>query len=246
MAIKESTLTKKDSQFVLPKYDVYFSKSLANRYKPIIYNNYWKYSGDPEGVYYRIVRRKNPEEYCIQYFYYWLKQECGPTSHRYDYEPVFVYLKPNLIRPTMIVNGGLGDLTCFFHKNEIRPRDGRRSFNTRRFNDIRLSPKPFYPYGENGNKKISGCFKKYPLKGNKDLKFDGLHPKFGIAVCSNVFSGSTKTLYGKKYNPPLKELTDKILDRWYFKHNTRRGDVPFGHDIANPFTHPYIKYSSAK
>jgi hypothetical protein len=74
-----------------------------------------------------------------------------------------------------------------------------------------LSPKPFYPFGKNGKVKINGCYKKYPLNGNRDLKFQGLHPKFGIISCSNVFSGTSETLEVNLLHPPLKELIDKVL-----------------------------------
>ena len=241
---KKITLRKEQSEFVLPRYDVYFSSRLAEEYRPIVYS-FLGNSGDPEGLYYRIVARKRLQEACIQYFFYWRYQNCSITSHKYDYEPIFLYLKPNLIRPDKIVNGGLGGPSCLFHKNEVRPREGRRSIITSRYNAT-LSPKPYYPFGKNGKVKIHGCYKKYPLKRNKDLKFQGLHPMFGITSCSNVFSGAKETLKGKRLRPRLKELTDKVLKTWYFNHYHHRNDMPFGHDIANPFTLPYIKYRSAK
>lgn len=242
--LNKTKLRKEESEFVLPQYDVCFSSKLAEQYKPIVYS-FLGNSGDPEGLYYRIVARKKLQEACIQYFYYWKHQKCGITSHKYDYEPIFLYLKPNSIRPDKIVNGGLGGPSCLFHKNEVRPKGGRRSIITSRYNST-LSSKPYYPFGKNGKVKIKGCYKKYPLKGNKDLKFQGLHPKFGIASCSNVFSGANETLKGKILRPPIKELTDKVLKTWYFKHNNHHNDMPFGHDIANPFTLSYIKYRSAK
>ena len=242
--LKKITLRKEESEFVLPRYGVYFSKKLAEQYRPIVYS-FLGTSGNPEGLYYRIVARKKLQEVCIQYYFYWKNQKCGITSHKYDYEPIFLYLKPNSVRPDKIVNGGLGGLGCLFHKNEVRPRDGRRSIRTSKYNTT-LSPKPCYPFGKKGKVKIHGCYKKYPLQGNKDLKFQGLHPKFGLVSCSNVFSGAKETLQGKQLRPTLKELTDKILKIWYFKHNNHRNDMPFGHDIANPFTLPYIKYRSAK
>ncbi len=241
---KKLKLRKEESDFVLPKYDVYFSSRLAKFYSPTVYS-FVGNSKDPEGLYYRIIARKKLQEVCIQYFFYWEYQDCGPTSHKYDYEPIFVYLKQNLIRPDMVVNGGLGGPSCLFHKNEVRPRKGRRSVSTRRFSST-LSPRPYYPFGRNGKLKIHGCYKNYPLKGNKDLKFQGQHSKFGIISCSNVFSGAKETLKGKLLKPPLKELDDNILNKWYFKHNKRRNDMPFGHDIANPFNFPYIKYRSTK
>ncbi len=41
---------------------------------------------------------------------------------------------------------------------------------------------------------------------------------------------------------PLKRLTDRVLEKWYFHHFKNADDMPFGHDIADPFTSPYIKF----
>ena len=56
--------------------------------------------------------------------------------------------------PTMIVNGGLGDGTCLAHKNEIRPREGKRSGLIPSRFTAKLSPKKYFPNGGNGDKKI--------------------------------------------------------------------------------------------
>lgn len=228
----------------MPEYPVYFSDLIASRYKPIVFSNVGL-SDDPASLYYRIVGKNDPEEYCIQYFFYWKEQQCLLTSHRYDYEPIFVYLESKKQKPICIVNGGLGGIFCGFHKTEIRPRDGKRDRKTRNFK-TNLSPKPHYPFGKTSHEKIEGCYQTYPLKGNKDLTFEKLHPKFGICFCSNVFSGSRRALKGKRYDPPLKKLTDKVLKTWYFDHYKTLYDMPFGHDIASPFTLPFIKYKLTK
>jgi len=67
-------------------------------------------------------------------------------------------------------------------------------------------------------------------------------PRFGIRVCSNVFSGAEEHLVGEIYNPVLKELTDTVLGEWYYDHSDDEDSMPLGHDIANPFSYPYIKY----
>jgi len=145
----------------------------------------------------------------------------------------------------MIVNGGLGSpIDCHFHKNEIRPKTGKRSIRHREFEE-KLSPKPFYPFGKRGNVTFEGCTKNYPLSG-KDLYFEKYHSKFGIAICPNVFSGAKSALSGKRFNPPLKKLTNQVLNIWYFKHYNDEIDVPFGHDIADPFSYPHIKYHTTK
>jgi len=40
----------------------------------------------------------------------------------------------------------------------------------------------------------------------------------------------------------LKKLKDTVLRKWYFHHYGDANDMPFGHDIADPFTSPYIKF----
>jgi hypothetical protein len=227
----------KKSIYVLPAYKVYFDDQLANNYKPIVYSHECL-SGDPEGLYYRIVKRVDREELCIQYFFYWLYQKCM-VAHRYDYEPILIYLKKD--SSYLIVNGGLGSMECKFHKNEVRPLEGIRSNDTVPFS-VKLSPKPYYPFGNNGNVECTGCVKEYPLSGD-DLQFEQTHALFGIRACSNVFSGAGYDLEGHRFDPPLKRLTDKVLSGWYFKHYNHFDDMPFGHDVSDPFSYPYIKYT---
>jgi hypothetical protein len=230
--------------YVLPRYRVYFDDVMATKYKPIVYSHECL-SGDPEAVYYRIVAKDDTREICIQYFFYWAYQNCMMASHRYDYEPIFVYFKEGSTTPEMIVNGGLGGPECGFHKNEIRPAIGERSEFEVHFS-IKLCPKPYYPYGKDGNVECKGCCKTYPLSGGRDLQFEQQHSLFGIRACSNVFSGARYDLEGKKFDPLLKQLTDEVLKEWYFKHYNEEDDMPFGHDVADPFSYPYIKYHSAK
>jgi hypothetical protein len=236
-----------NSAYVFPKYKVLFSEKLARAYKPIVYSHECL-SGRPQAVYYRIiVKKEQRKELCIQYFFYWAYQYCMAASHRYDYEPIFIFLKErddDDDNPYLIVNGGLGGPDCNFHKIEIRPRHGRREKFESHF-EVKMSPKEYYPFGKDGNVAYEGCSQKYPLEGN-DLQFDGLRPLFGIRACSNIFSGAGHDLQGEKFNPPLKRLTDRVLKQWYFKHYNDEDDMPFGHDVADPFTSPYIKYHCAK
>lgn len=232
------------STYVIPKYSVLFSDKLAERYKPIIYSHECL-SGPPEAVYYRILLKETTKELCLQYFFFWRYQDCYMVSHKYDYEPIFVFLRDKETKPFLIVNAGLGGANCGFHKNEIRPKSGKRDWLDVHFN-VKLSPKEYYPFGRNGDVTYKGCSKKYPLNTNRDLKFRGLNPLFGVRACSNVFSGARDNLQGDIFKPQLKRLTDRILTQWYFKHFNHEDDMPFGHDVANPFTYPYIKYHPAK
>jgi hypothetical protein len=249
---KIDLLTPKEKQaetrYILPGYRVFFSTRLARQYEPIIYSSECM-SGDPRALYYRILQREEDEgreiELCIQYFYYWQYQRCMMSSHGHDYEPIFIYLKKKSEDsvPHLIVNGGLGGPNCYFHKNEVRPRYGRREGKTQRISS-NLSPYPSYPFGHEGNIQFHACVSTYPLNTGEDLLFekDGHRPLFGIRACSNVFSGAEGDLHGHRLNPPLKKLTDRVLNKWYFHHYNNSDDMPFGHDIADPFAPPYIKF----
>jgi len=240
------------TKYALEGYKIFFSTKLARQYEPIVFSGECM-SGDPEAVYYRIIESNEQSDHdhdrkvelCIQYFYFWQYQNCMMTSHGYDYEPVFIYLnkKSDDSEPHLIVNGGLGGPDCRFHKNEVRPRGGRRDGKTQNIT-TNLSPYPYYPFGQNGNVKCRECVSTYPLDTGEDLQFEneGHRPLFGIRACSNVFSGAQGDLHGHKFKPPLKKLTDRVLDKWYFHHYKNSDDMPFGHDIADPFRLPYIKF----
>ena len=237
-------LEKSRSKYALPKYSLLFSDDLAKKYVPIIYSHECL-SGPPEAVYYRILSKITTKELCLQYFFFWRYQHCYMVSHRYDHEPVFIFLRDKETCPFLIVNAGLGGVDCGFHKNEIRPKSGKRDQFDIHF-EVKLSPKEYYPFGKNGDVKCKGCSKKYPLDTKQDLKFKERHPLFGVRACSNVFSGAEYDLQGEIFGPLLKRLTDRILTQWYFKHYYQENDMPFGHDVADPFTYPYIKYHEAK
>jgi hypothetical protein len=233
-----------NKSYVLPQYRVHFDEELATKYKPIVYSHECL-SDDPEAIYYRIVAKDDTREICIQYFFYWAYQSCMMASHRYDYEPIFIYLKEGSTTPHMIVNGGLGGPECGFHKNEIRPSIGERSEYEVPIS-TKMCPTPYYPFGKDGNVECTVCCKIYPLSGGRDLQFEQQHPRFGIRACSNVFSGAIYDLNGKIFDPQLKQLTDEVLKEWYCNHYNNRDDMPFGHDVADPFSCPYIKYRSAR
>jgi hypothetical protein len=235
------SLKEHSTVYALEGYRVFFSAKCARRYEPIVYAGECT-SGDPEALYYRILQNDEKNEFCIQYFYYWRYQNCMMTSHGYDYEPIFIYLKSDDSNPNLIVNGGLGKPSCHFHKNEVRPAKGKKDNITQHVSTT-LSPYPSYPFGQDGNVIYHGCVKSYPLDTGEDLRFEeGNRPLFGIRACSNVFSGAEGDLHGHRFNPPLKRLTDKILGKWYFHHYENTNDMPFGHDIADPFAPPYIKF----
>ena len=134
------------------------------------------------------------------------------------------------------MNGGLGKPDCHFHKNELRPRKGKRDNDTQHVTTT-LSPYPSYPFGQDGKVRYRACVKTYPLDTGEDLQFEEeYHSLFGIRACSNVFSGAKGDLNGHRFNPSLKKLTDTVLRKWYFHHFGDANDMPLGDDIADPFT----------
>jgi hypothetical protein len=232
-----------NTNFVFQGYGISFSNEMAKRYKPIVYSHKCE-SGPPKAVYYRIVTDNETKGSCIQYFYYWEHQNCLDfmASHRYDYEPIYIYVRNYDSFLSRIVNGGKGiEARCRFHKNEIRPRNGVRQ-RIGSFFEVTLSPQEYFPWGKDGTVRYRGCSQTYPLMGDKDLQFEHTNPRFGICECSNVFSGSKEHLVGDIFDPPLEELTDTVLEEWYYNHYNEGDDMPFGHDIADPFSYPYIKY----
>ena len=244
--VKEENLKKYQSKYVLDKYYTCFNDDLAKKYLPIIYKNEC-YSGEPFGVYYRIVVDPKPKIYCIQYYYYWKKQFCI-FPHRHDYEPILVFLNNKDVFPYGIVNSGFSsNPTTSFHKVELRPLTGKRS-KTLKKRTTTITKAPNYPFGKSGKSKTKVWFKSYPLKGSReDLTFrNNRRARFGIKNCSNVFSGAKNTLRGSLFNPPLRRLTDKVLDKWYFQHYKKQSDMPFGHDVASPFIFPFINYRDAR
>lgn len=254
---REFSLEESKSQYLLPTLKVFFSDSLAEVYKPIIYSGDQSYdheniSVQPEGMYYRIIFNPSLDEYCIQYYVYWLDQDCtsiiGISNHKYDYEPIYVYVKPSEVLPVGIINSGeskvLGLNQCRLHKTEIR----RKEYSTR--DDVespcsfKTSPGPYYPFGGSSGIEGRNCSKKYPIAGS--IYFSDCRPLFGIASCFHPFSGAENLLKGEQISVSLKRLDEDTLSNWYNEHRKSGDEEPFGHDVSNPFEFPFIKYVDVK
>ena len=208
-------LEEVDSEYVLPSLKIFFSDELAQTYQPLIFSGD-KYdendpSIQPEGIYYRIARDALEQEYCIQYYVYWLEQNCtkfiGISNHRYDYEPIFVYLKPADPRPVGIVNSGQGKqlgILCRFHKAEVRrieyqvrdPIEEKHPFTTSR--------SPFYPFGGENGVQGENCVKRYPISGS--IYYDKWRPMFGIDTCFHSMSGAEGALHGQSISNPTEKI----------------------------------------
>jgi hypothetical protein len=140
---------------------------------PIIYSHECS-SGPPEAAYYRVVADKEANDLCIQYFFFWKYQHCFMVPHKYDYEPIFLYLKRTEKYPYLIVNIGIGGPICRFTKIEIRSKSGKKdTFDV--FFKTNLSPAPYYPFGKKGKVQYEGCSRKYPLERARDLQFKDTH-----------------------------------------------------------------------
>lgn len=252
------------SQYVLPPLKTFFSDKIASVYQPIIYRGDKFFDDDdhddhheapatyPEGIYYRIVYDPSRAACCIQYYLYWLKQNCSGffniSNHKYDYEPIFVFIKPPNPMPYGIVNAGQsrakGLSECRFHKTEARMRDypirdpieGPCSFKT--------SKKPFYPFGGDSGAEGENCVKKYPLAGS--IYFEDYKPLFGMNTCFHAFSGAEGEIKGERLTMTLKRLDDNTLEDWFWNHRKSDDEEPFGHDVSDPFEFPHIKYVDPK
>jgi hypothetical protein len=245
--LKNFDLESSTSTFTIPSLTTYYSDELAKLYQPMIYAGDYP-NPPPEGIYYRIIYDPSAGEYCIQYYVYWLEQIClghlNLVSHIYDYEPIFLYIRPPIEYPVGVVNGGLSKALgafCRFHKIEAR----RKEYTVRDPREYEVpyktSPEPYYPFGEFETK---ACVKKYPLPGA--IYFDDLRPLFGIVSCSHVFSGADSDIKGPRQSIQLKRLDDNVLNEWYKYHYNKISEEPFGHDVSNPFEFPYIKYFDPK
>jgi hypothetical protein len=257
------------SKYLMPNLRMYFSDKMASFYQPIIYRGDQDFDDEnddnkkgsatyPEGIYYRIVYSSHEDIYCIQYYVYWLMQNCsgfiGIGNHVYDYEPIFVFVKPPHPMPYGIVNSGqskaagLREFRCRFHKTEIRMMEYTQRDAEERPISFKTSPYPFYPFRaeEDKNDGIPGqnCVKKYPL--SSAIYFQDYKPLFGIDTCFHAFSGAEAVLKGERLNVTLKKLDDIVLNEWFFEHHKVANEEPFGHDVSNPFDFPFIKYVDPK
>ena len=256
-------LEEASSEYLLPQLKAYFSEEMASFYQPVIYkgNQFFDTEGDddrsatyPQGIYYRMVYNPSKDAYCIQYYVYWLKQNCsgfiGISNHVFDYEPIFVFVKPPNPIPFGIVNSGqskasgLKEFHCRFHKTEVRMSEYFERDIEESPTPFKTSPSPFYPFGGESGLTGKNCVKKYPLPGS--IYFENYKPLFGIDSCFHAFSGAEGALKGERLNVTLQRLDDKVLKEWFWDHHKEPDEEPFGHDVSNPFEFPFIKYIDPK
>ena len=236
------------SRFCLPELEVYFCDQLAKLYQPIVNGNKFSFPS-PEGIYYRIIHNNLTQEYCIQYFLYWLDQNClgmmPIADHKYDYEPILIFFKPPNLFPIGVVNAGYSKylgISCRFHKTEIRRIEYTLRDEHERDFQYLTSSSPYYPFGGASGRTCKTCIKKYPLSGA--IYFEETRPLFALAACSHVFSGAEASLDGDRLQVDLKRLTDVVAEDWY--EHFGPNEEPFGHDISDPFSFPYIRYYNPK
>lgn len=208
--------------------EVLFDENYVKRFQPIIYDkNGHGVNPEPEGIYYRILRRA--KETAIQFFVYWEKQICYGIpflSHRYDYEPLIVFLQED--RLSKVIIAGETDISKGGHKTEVYQDDEAYIWGKAKY---KTNKTPQYPYGEHSEQ---AWFIAAPLTR---MEFEGTRPKIGIATCYHVYSVEKKELTGPILDLPLKRLTEKTLKKWYEKEH-------FGHDVSNPWKFPHIRFHS--
>jgi len=264
-AVENFELEEVPSKYAVPELKVFFSESLADFYKPIIFEgnepldkgdqnkkNNNNVSKMPDGIYYRMVYSSQKNEFCIQYYVYWLSQHCtdfiGISNHKYDYEPILIFVVPPEPFPTKIVNSGhskyLGLNHCRFHKIEARSSEYLIRDDVEEPVNFTTSPSPFYPFGGKSGLIGTNCVKKYPISGA--IYLENYNCMFGIDTCFHAFSGAEPVLKGQRLNIPLKRLDDLTLEKWFWHHYKEPEEEPFGHDVSNPFEFPFIKYVDPK
>ncbi len=205
----------------------------------------------PEGIYYRILYERSLNRLCLQYYVYWQEQNClgflPIADHKYDYEPIFIYIDIPNDFPAGIVNAGYSKAlgaSCRFRKTEVRMNE----YTDRDFNEYpieyKTSPEPHYPFGGPDGLDGNTCVKKYPITGA--IYLNKFQPMFGISSCSHVFSGAEKELHGNILSMPTKKLDDQVLNEWYFDHYKDAREDSFGHDVSNAFIFPYVRYCDPK
>ena len=251
LGVPHSFQTEKyESQFKTALIESHFCDDIAKIYEPIIFGGDYS-EPEPEGIYYPDLYKADSKLLCVQYYVYWLEQNClgllPVADHKYDYEPIFIYVKPSIMFPIGIVNAGYSKglgVSCRFHKSEIRMKGiAERDFSEDEA-QYKTSPEPFYPFGGSDGLNGRACVKNYPIAGAVYL--NDSQPMFGITSCSHVFSGAEKDLRGRILSIPLKRLDDQVLNEWYFNHYKVENEEPFGHDVSNTFDFPYIKYCNPK
>ena len=248
--VKEFTLEVCESKYVDPALKPYFSDDFATEFQPQLFN--YKGEGskpEPAGIYYRIILAPDLGLFCIQYYVYWKRQDCGPLkSHIHDYEPIMMFLRPPKEKPVRVVNGGVGDMSSgnlTFHRAEIHLAGKKTRDSKDLFKKFRTSPAPYYPWGENTGREIGSWYKRYPLETS--LYFRGGSPLVGILNCYHAFSCAAEAVERRKrLSPRLNRMDDTVLGEWYHKHYESETEEPFGHDVSNPFDFPHIKYSDPK
>lgn len=245
-SVRKYELESQSSKYLTNRLRLSFCDNLALEYAPIVYGGRF---GEPkaDALYYRLLSDMGLNEICLQYYMYWPEQICTGgafASHRYDYEPIFLFLRPPGEHCYKAVNGGFSSrMDCRFHKTEIHMTGASRD-DMETPHRCRTSPAPFYPFGGEQGQEIVSCVKQYPLEAS--VYFLDHHPVFGLRQCSHVFSGDAEFFSEPKIDVPLRRLADGVLDEWYFRHYEARDEEPFGHDVSNVFEYPHVKYFDPK
>jgi hypothetical protein len=206
------------------------AKEIAEDYAPMLYTKLGLKC--PDEVYYRVIKGKDSyvgfDAYLIQYFAYWDYQYA--PYHKYDYEPIFIYVRNLGDRPYRVAYDRCDteDMTKHYHEIHryyscIDPEDGPHD------KDTHTNDKAYYPYGRRDyTAKVNLLRISTSLINN----WDGNHVKLGIANPWHTFDTD---LLGKFECPvyELSPLTDAELKKAY--KPLKLLVEPFKYDISDPF-----------
>ena len=202
---------------------------IAKYYRPWLYRGTIIKHDCPDKVYYRVIKGKDFYEgfdaYLIQYFAYWHYQELPAPPHKYDYEPIFIYVQNIGDRPYRVAYDRC-DSGKHYHQIHgtydcIRPEEGdHQEWSS-------TNDKAYYPYGKISHKV------NVILSHIDTLQWYGNHVKLSIAHSWHTFDTdiSGTCCYD---NDPFLPLTDEALKNAY-KPSKLLVPEPFKYDVSDPF-----------
>ncbi len=219
--------------------DTLFSADqIAHLYEPLLYLDLLWADKCPDAVYYRVIKGKDYsypggfDAYLIQYVVYWGDQNCFPFSHKYDYEPIFIWVKNIEEKPYRVAYDHMGQIydnhVHQIHRtyNCIYPLDGHYENPS----GTHTNDKAYYPYGKTPYK-TPGWNDLYLLDLSTSLNNNWYknHVKLGIANCYHTFDTDISGFPCGYYL--LLPLTDEYLIAAYLL----KGGEAFKYDISDPF-----------
>lgn len=247
-----------DSKYLMPGYAMYVGSDpvpgtgktayrIADDYKPEIYKdtsgtpapNY-----SPDAGYYRILKGYDPytgfDAYLIQYYLYWAYQDCFAKDHKYDYEPIFIWVENIGDKPYRVAYDRWQWLDIHLH--EIHRTDLWSSTTSDGKYDmpagVYTQHRSYFPSGKLQYTQDSGKdLWLHTLSTSLQDYWNGTHVKLNHANCYNTFDVEFPDPVGPLEPYPLMSLDDAQLRTWYriIVDDPGPDVMPFKHDIADSF-----------